>query len=153
MAVFWIFVPCSLVDVYRRFRAACCCVSRTMMVVVMEAASISETSLNVYQTTRRNNQKGSHLHTHSCGVLKFCAEINLCRLWIVVIWRFFPYRRAKACFLSMHRRFLIDHIAVLLQLTDCILITIVFIDNIVFQLGKNFCTKPEDSLPSFQNQP
>jgi hypothetical protein len=24
MAVFWVVVPCSLVEVYRRFRGACC---------------------------------------------------------------------------------------------------------------------------------
>jgi hypothetical protein len=29
---------------------------------VMEAASTSETSVNVYQTTRRNNPEDSHLH-------------------------------------------------------------------------------------------
>jgi hypothetical protein len=29
----------------------------------MEAASTSETSVNFYQTTRRNNPEDSHLHT------------------------------------------------------------------------------------------
>jgi hypothetical protein len=31
--------------------------------LIMEAADISETSVNVYQTTRRNNPEGSHLLT------------------------------------------------------------------------------------------
>jgi hypothetical protein len=31
--------------------------------LMMEAASISETSINFYQTTRRNNPEDSHLHT------------------------------------------------------------------------------------------
>jgi hypothetical protein len=31
---------------------------------MMEAASISETSVNVYQTTQRNNPEDSHLHTN-----------------------------------------------------------------------------------------
>jgi hypothetical protein len=31
--------------------------------LMMEAASTSETSVNFYQTTRRNNPKDSHLHT------------------------------------------------------------------------------------------
>jgi hypothetical protein len=30
---------------------------------MMEAASISETSANLYQTARRNNQEDSNLHT------------------------------------------------------------------------------------------
>jgi hypothetical protein len=31
-------------------------------VLMMEAASISETLVNFYQTTRRNNPEDSHLH-------------------------------------------------------------------------------------------
>jgi hypothetical protein len=31
--------------------------------LMMEAASTSETSVNVYQTTRRYNPEDSHLHT------------------------------------------------------------------------------------------
>jgi hypothetical protein len=34
--------------------------------MMMEAASTSETLVNLYQTTRRNNPKDSHLHTHCC---------------------------------------------------------------------------------------
>jgi hypothetical protein len=51
MAVFWVVAPCSLVDIYRRFRGTC-----------VEAASISKTSVNFNQTTRRKNPKDSHLH-------------------------------------------------------------------------------------------
>jgi hypothetical protein len=32
-------------------------------ILMMEAASTSETSVNFYQTTRRNNPEDSHLHT------------------------------------------------------------------------------------------
>jgi hypothetical protein len=39
MAVFWVVAPCSLV----------------------EAANTSETSVNFYETTRRNNPEDSHL--------------------------------------------------------------------------------------------
>jgi hypothetical protein len=49
MVAFWVVAPCSLVEVYRLF------------VLLMEAASISETSVNFYQTTRRNNPEDSHL--------------------------------------------------------------------------------------------
>jgi hypothetical protein len=50
MAVFWVVEPCSLVEVYRRFIA-----------LMMEAASTSETSMNLYKTTRHKNPEDSHL--------------------------------------------------------------------------------------------
>jgi hypothetical protein len=50
MAVFWVFAPSSLVEVYRRFIA-----------LIMEAASTFETSVNFYQTARHNNLENSHL--------------------------------------------------------------------------------------------
>jgi hypothetical protein len=56
MAAFWVVLPCSLVEVYRRFRDACC------IALMMEAKSTSETSVNFYQITRRNNPEDSHLH-------------------------------------------------------------------------------------------
>jgi hypothetical protein len=47
MAVFWVVEPCSLAEVYRRFRGT--------------SASISiETSVNFYQTTRHYNPEDSH---------------------------------------------------------------------------------------------
>jgi hypothetical protein len=53
LAVFWVVVPCSLVDVYRP------------IALMMEAASTSETSVNFYQTTRCYNPEDSHLHTRN----------------------------------------------------------------------------------------
>jgi hypothetical protein len=41
-----------------------------MIAVFMEAASISETSANFYQTTRRNNPEESFLHIHPRENLK-----------------------------------------------------------------------------------
>jgi hypothetical protein len=38
--------------------------------LMMEAAGISETSVNFYQTTRRNNPEDSHLHTYRRENLK-----------------------------------------------------------------------------------
>jgi hypothetical protein len=38
--------------------------------LMMEAASTSETSVNLYQTTWRNNPEGSHLHTRRHENLK-----------------------------------------------------------------------------------
>jgi hypothetical protein len=53
MAVFWVVAPCSLVEVYRRFRGA--------YYLMMEAVSTSETSVNIYQITRLNIPEDSHL--------------------------------------------------------------------------------------------
>jgi hypothetical protein len=50
MAVFWVVAPCSLAEVYRRFRA-----------MMIEAARTSETLVNFYQNTRRYNTEDSHL--------------------------------------------------------------------------------------------
>jgi hypothetical protein len=60
MAVFWVVAPCSLVEVYQRFRGAAIIRAIALM---MEAASTSETSVNVYQTTWRNNPEDSHIYT------------------------------------------------------------------------------------------
>jgi hypothetical protein len=49
MAVFWVAVPCSLVD------------GLAMIVLMMEAASTSQTSVNLYHTTRRYKPEDSHL--------------------------------------------------------------------------------------------
>jgi hypothetical protein len=45
------------------------------VVMTMEAARTSETSVNVYQTTRRNNPEGSHLYTRR-------RPSNLTNTWI-----------------------------------------------------------------------
>jgi hypothetical protein len=48
---------------------------------MMEAASTSETLVNFYQATRRNNTKDSHLHTRCRENLKshkiFIVSLNL----------------------------------------------------------------------------
>jgi hypothetical protein len=45
MAVFWVVTPCSMI-----------------VTLMMEAASTSETLVNFYQNTLRNNSEDSHLH-------------------------------------------------------------------------------------------
>jgi hypothetical protein len=74
MAVFWVVAPCSLVEIYRRFRDACCLYNQgdqaSIIALITEGASTSETSANFYQTTRRNNPKDSHLHTRRRENLK-----------------------------------------------------------------------------------
>jgi hypothetical protein len=69
MAVFWVVAPCSLVETYRRFRGACCLHNQEIDLKI-EAASTSETSINFYQTTLRNNPEDSHLHTRRRENLK-----------------------------------------------------------------------------------
>jgi hypothetical protein len=51
MAVFWFVVPCSLVSIIAQ---------------MMEAARTYETSVNFYQTTRRNNPEDSYLQAKNC---------------------------------------------------------------------------------------
>jgi hypothetical protein len=70
MAVFWAVAPCSLVEVYQRFRGACCLQHQSDHRLVMEAADTPETSVNFYQTTRCNNPEDSHLHTRRLENLK-----------------------------------------------------------------------------------
>jgi hypothetical protein len=54
MADFWVVAPCS-----------------DEIALMMEAASTSETSVNFYQTTWRNNPEHSHLHFRRRENLKF----------------------------------------------------------------------------------
>jgi hypothetical protein len=61
MAVFWVAVLCSLVEVHQRFRGPCCLHHQG-----------DETLVNFYQTTRCCNQEDSHLHTRHCENLKPC---------------------------------------------------------------------------------
>jgi hypothetical protein len=55
MTVFWVVAPCRLVDVYRRFRGA---------YWLHQQSDRAETSVNFYQTTRRNNPEDSYLQNH-----------------------------------------------------------------------------------------
>jgi hypothetical protein len=59
MAVFWVVAPCS-----------------NQGVLMMEAASTSETSVDVYQTTWRYNPEDSHLHTRRREYLKFQLDAS-----------------------------------------------------------------------------
>jgi hypothetical protein len=74
-AVFWVVAPCNLVEVYRRFRGACCLHhqgddSVKKMSHRPDDGGMSETSVNFYQITRRNNSEGSHLYTRRRENLK-----------------------------------------------------------------------------------
>jgi hypothetical protein len=46
-------------------------VRRDEIALMMEMVSTSETSVNFYQTTRRNIPEGSHIHTRRRENLKF----------------------------------------------------------------------------------
>jgi hypothetical protein len=65
MAVFWVVVPCSLVEVSDDSEVLAASIIRAMM----EAESTSETSVNFYQA-RHNNPEDSHPHTRRRENLK-----------------------------------------------------------------------------------
>jgi hypothetical protein len=57
-----------------------------IIALMMEAASISETSVVFYQTTRRKNPEDSHLHTRRRENLKsHYTKIHLCKLFFTFI--------------------------------------------------------------------
>jgi hypothetical protein len=56
MTAYWDIELCSLVQVDQRFRGAYC------DALMMEAVHTSETSVNFYKNTQRNNPEGCHLH-------------------------------------------------------------------------------------------
>jgi hypothetical protein len=68
MAVFWIAAPCSLSEVFQRFRGPYCFHHHGAL--MMEAASISETSvtstgIHGAATHRRDNLKSYQIKTYS----------------------------------------------------------------------------------------
>jgi hypothetical protein len=70
MTVFWVVALCSLVEV------------ETLIALMMEAASTSETSVNFYQTTRRNIPKDSNLHSRRSENLKSRNQLLFIQLTI-----------------------------------------------------------------------
>jgi hypothetical protein len=56
-AVHWVAAPRSLVEVYRRFRGT----FFRAIALIMEAASVSETSVDSYQPTGSKNSENSRL--------------------------------------------------------------------------------------------
>jgi hypothetical protein len=75
MAFFWVLTPCSLAEVYQRFRRPCCLHHQGIhhLALMMEAARTSETLVNIYQTTRRYNPQDSHLRSqYYMGYIVLC---------------------------------------------------------------------------------
>jgi hypothetical protein len=68
MVVFWVVAPCSLVEVYRRFRGPCCL--HRQIALMLEAERTSETLVNFYKTTQRYNPEDSHHHAYRRENLK-----------------------------------------------------------------------------------
>jgi hypothetical protein len=71
MTVFWVVVWQKFADVSDVLAS-----SIREIALMMEAANTSETLVNFYQTTRRNNPEDSHLHTRSHENLKSHPSIN-----------------------------------------------------------------------------
>jgi hypothetical protein len=66
MAVLWAVAPCSLVEVYQRFRGPCC--------LYHQGDGTSEMLVSFYQTTRRYSPEDSRLHTRRRENLKPHSE-------------------------------------------------------------------------------
>jgi hypothetical protein len=62
MTIFRDVASCSLVVVFRHFRCACCVNHQGALMT--DVGSTSETSVNFYQTTRRNNPENSNLQNN-----------------------------------------------------------------------------------------
>jgi hypothetical protein len=73
ISVFWVVAPCSLVEVYQRFKGSCCLHHQGDE----GAASTSETLVNFFQTTRRYNPEDSHLRTHRRENLKSYKRLHI----------------------------------------------------------------------------
>jgi hypothetical protein len=80
MAVFWVVVPCSLVEVYQRLRGPCCLHHQDMM---MEVPRTSKTLVNFYQNTRRYNQKTA-MFGFNWIKLGFSGSLLRTRHWTLV---------------------------------------------------------------------
>jgi hypothetical protein len=88
MAVFWVVAPCSLVEVYQRFRA---------IALMMEAARTSETLVNFYQNTRCYNPEDSNLHTHRRENLKsYKIRVKVQMDVTPILYTFSTDRKAKS---------------------------------------------------------
>jgi hypothetical protein len=65
----WDFAPYTLVETARYLRRLSSCLHHQGDYLMTEAANTSETSVNFYQTTRRNNPEDSHLHIRRREIL------------------------------------------------------------------------------------
>jgi hypothetical protein len=76
MTFFWDVAPCSLVEVYRRFREAYCLSLRGDDGPEDGAVITSKTSANFYETTRRKVPEDDHLH--------ILRREDKCHLWRII---------------------------------------------------------------------
>jgi hypothetical protein len=80
--VFWDAAPCSLVDTYRRLRGAyCLLLPERWVALMMDTVSAFETSVSIYQTTRRSIPEDSHLHTRRHGNQKYHITLLTFSIW------------------------------------------------------------------------
>jgi hypothetical protein len=62
--VFLMVAPCSLLEVYRRFRGDCCHRYQGVIALMREAANTSETSVKCDQSARRHSPEVSSFYYH-----------------------------------------------------------------------------------------
>jgi hypothetical protein len=73
MVIFWVVVQCNVVEIYRHFRGVRYFHYQgdaSIIALRMEAACISETSVNLYQITRISNPEDGHLLTRHLEDIK-----------------------------------------------------------------------------------
>jgi hypothetical protein len=78
-SVLWGVAPFSLVEIDRRFRSVTASIIMAIY-LAMKAASISETSENLYHTTRHNIPQDYHLH--------MCCRENLKTPYFILLAMF-----------------------------------------------------------------
>jgi hypothetical protein len=77
MAIFWVVAPCSLVEVYRRFRGPCC-------------LHHQGDESHFYQNTWRYNSEDGHLHTRrrenlKSYLLNIMFVFNICGYYSILL--------------------------------------------------------------------
>jgi hypothetical protein len=70
----------DIIKMIKTMRMRWVCHDSSIIALMMEAESTSETSVNLYQSTRRNNPEDSHLHIHRRENLK-CHQV----LWFITL--------------------------------------------------------------------
>jgi hypothetical protein len=92
MAVFWVVAPCSMVEVYVSE------VQGDIIALMMEAARTSETLVNFYQTTRRNNPEDSHLVTRTCSMGTWCqCYMYVCMYVCMYVYIYIYIYESRVC--------------------------------------------------------
>jgi hypothetical protein len=76
--LFWYISSCSFVESDRHLRSACC-----LIALMTEAVRTSETSVNLYQTSRHKIPEDSYFQRISFILYRLLVEELVSSLWVV----------------------------------------------------------------------